>query len=1152
LVFNICPWIFFLSFVSIQLNEMKQLIFLAVCLCLRFCVIAQTPVNLSAQPGYTYTENFADIANWAFSTSPANGTFTAGIGSAAWRGNDPVATGTVPDGVRITASTTVYQTGTSSGIYQQSQALVLLATGTTNNTTAVAMDLFLNFTGLNAGTLSFDWASLNNFSGDRKASLKVYYSTNGTTFTEIPAAAVLNITNNSPTNGHINFTALPAALNNSATAQLRFYFYNGTGGTTGSRPKISIDNIQVTGVPANVCATPSAQPTALNLSPAFSSISGSFNAAVPAANNYLVVKSLNSSLSSGPVDGLNYNVGDDLGDGNVISIGSSTSFNTTSLSPNTQYYFFVFSVNNLCSGGTKYLAASPLTATATTLSGSSPCTAPNAQATNLVFSNITTSSIKGSYTASIAPNADHYLVVRSTSSTLSGNPVNGTNYSAGFNLGGGVVVTKTQQTNFTANTLVSGVQYYFFVFAVSEDNCTGGPVYNTTSPLTGNATTVIIPACATPSAQPASLQLSANNNNITGYFTPAANVDGYIVLWSTNSTFTVAPQDGTNYSLGTIVGNATVLSNGTATSFIATGLTASTTYYFYIFSKNEQCTGGPKYLATAPLAGSATTSLAATYGYYYGNLHAHSAYSDGNKDNGSYTPANDYAFAKTALCMDFLGISEHNHNEAGMQLSNYANGLNQATAATTSNFLALYGMEWGVISNGGHVLVYGINQLLGWEAGNYNIFVAKSDYLGKPSTTGTTGLFKTVNDWPSVAFTMLAHPDNSDFGNIANSGLSPTADSAIAGAAIESGPAFSTSTTYNDPPSRLGHYAYYKKLLSRGYHAGPSIDHDNHYTTFGKTNYSRLAVLSPTLTQADLLQSIKNRRFYATHDCDTRVVFTVNNQPMGSIISGTTPPAISIYVTDPTNPGATPTIRLMQGIAGSGLLPVVIDSVVANTFNYTDFNLSTGVQGYYFVEISMGGGYVITSPVWYTKNNIVPVTLLSFTAKPTQHKEVQLNWATVNEYNSDRFIIEHSVDGVKFAVLDSVPGKNLLQENNYGYIHNHPVTGINYYRLKQLDKDGRSSYSNIATAKIGEGVKDIAVYPNPVKDILALSVVNGEAAKAVILITGVNGNVLQRSAMNLQQGQHEYFFNVSQLPAGTYFVVLQSAAGNRTERFIKY
>ena len=808
-------------------------------------------------------------------------------------------------------------------------------------------------------------------------------------------------------------------------------------------------------------------------------------------------------------------------------------------------------MNNLCSGGTKYLTASPLVASATTLSGNSPCTAPNAQPTSLVFSNITGNSIKGTYTASTAPNADRYLVVRSTNSTLSSNPANGTNYSAGANLGGGVVVSNTPQLSFTANNLTSGVQYYFFVFAISTENCTGGPVYNTTSPLTGNATTIVIPACTTPAAQPTQLQLLANNNNITAYFTPANSVDGYIVLWSTNATLTATPQDGVSYTAGTVIGNATVLSNGTATSFIATGLNASTTYHFYIFSKKDQCTGGPKYVTTSPLTGNATTTATAAFGYYFGNLHAHSSYSDGNKDNPGYTPAQDYAYAKTAMCMDFLGLSEHNHNEAGMQLSHYANGLSQAAAATTSNFLALYGMEWGVISNGGHVLVYGIDQLIGWEAGNYNIFVPKSDYLGKPSTTGTIGLFKTINDWPSTAFAMLAHPDNSDYGSIINSGLNPTADSAIAGCALESGPAFSTSTTYNDYPSRLSYYSYYKKLLARGYQAGPSMDHDNHYTNFGKTNYSRLAVLSPTLTQTDFLQSVKSRRFYATHDCDARVVLTVNNNPMGSITTGTAAPSISIYVTDPTNTAVTPTIRLMHGIAGSGLLPVAVDSVNGNVFNYTDYNLSTGVQGYYFAEITIGGAYVITSPVWYTKNTVVPVTMLSFTAKPTTNKEVLLNWVTLNEINNDRFIIEHSADGLRFTTVDSVAGKNLLQENQYSYIHRTPVPGLNYYRLKQIDKDGKYSYSNIATAKIAAGVKEMAVFPNPVKDVLTISVQNVDATKATLQITGVHSNVLRSIPVQLHQGIQQYSVDVTALPAGSYFVVLQTGGGVKTQRFVK-
>jgi hypothetical protein len=1131
---------------------MKRLLLSLVIICFGFISNAQTPVNMLAQPGYTYTENFADLNNWTFNTAPANGTFVSGTGSAPWRGNDPVATGTIPDGVKITASTTVYQTGTSSGIYQQNQALTLLATGTTNNTTAVAMDLFLNFSGLNAGTISFDWASINNFTGDRKSSLKVYYSTNGTSFTEITSAAVANITNNSPTSGRVNFIALPAALNGVSAAQIRFYYYNGTGGTTGSRPKIAIDNLQVTGVPANACATPAAQATGLNLTPAYSSINGSFTAASPASDGYLVIRSTNNSLSSNPVDGVSYNIGDNVGDGSVISNGTATSFSSTSLSPSTTYYFFVFAMNHLCSGGTKYLTASPLTGNSTTLSGSSPCTAPSAQPTNLVFSNITGTSISGSFTASAAVNADHYLVVRSTNSTLSSNPVNGTNYYGGSSLGGGTVVTKTQYTTFTANNLASGIQYYFFVFAVSEDNCTGGPVYNTTSPLTGNATTTIIPACTTPAAQATQLNISATNNSVNGYFTAASNVDGYVVLYSSASSLTNTPQDGNTYAVGATIGNATVVANSTATSFTVQNLSAATNYYFYIFSKKDQCTGGPKYLTANPLQGSITTASSAPYGYYFGNLHTHTSYSDGNKDNTLLTPADAYTYAKSSQCMDYLGISEHNHAEAGMSLSNYAPGISQASAATTSTFLGLYGMEWGTISQGGHTLVYGINQLVGWETGNYNIFVAKGDYLGKPPTTGTTGLFKTVNDWPSTAVVMLAHPDNSDYGSIVNAGLNATADSAISGCAIESGPAFSTNNTYTDPATRLGYYSYYKKLLSRGYHAGVNIDHDTHYSVFGRSTYSRLAVISPTLTQADFLASVKARRFYATHDCDTKVSFTLNNQMMGSIATGSTAPAISIYVTDPTNPGATPLIRLMYGIAGSGLLPVAVDSINGNTFNYTDNALANNSQAYYFAEITIGGGYVITSPIWYTKSSVVPVTLLTFQANVTPEKMVRLNWRTVNETNNKQFVIERSNNGIAFISIDSVPGKNQSNENVYNALDKAPLNGLNYYRLRQVDVDGKTSYSNTVAVNLASKIKNgVAIFPNPVKDVLHINIDTKVDSNGEIMMLDAFGRIIKIIATSFHQGENRKQIDIKDMSSGTYYMLIRLGDERLIQKFVK-
>jgi hypothetical protein len=211
--------------------------------------IAQTPVPMASQPGLIYTENFADIAAWT------NG-FAAGIGANRFGSVAVNATGTIPDGVRTTAATATFATGTSGGVQRgtsqtpSSQSIVLLSTGATDNTSAVAIDFLMDFSGVDAGTLSFDWASLNNSTGDRKGSLRVYYSTDNTTFTELPVAQVLNFTNNSPTSGSIVSIALPAAFNNTATARLRFYYNNGVGGTTGSRPKISIDNLTVTATAA--------------------------------------------------------------------------------------------------------------------------------------------------------------------------------------------------------------------------------------------------------------------------------------------------------------------------------------------------------------------------------------------------------------------------------------------------------------------------------------------------------------------------------------------------------------------------------------------------------------------------------------------------------------------------------------------------------------------------------------------------------------------------------------------------------------------------------------------------------------------------------------------------------------------------------------
>lgn len=366
------------------------------------------------------------------------------------------------------------------------------------------------------------------------------------------------------------------------------------------------------------------------------------------------------------------------------------------------------------------------------------------------------------------------------------------------------------------------------------------------------------------------------------------------------------------------------------------------------------------------------TSAQTNYTTYYGNLHAHSAYSDGNKENPNATPTDNYAFANTALCLDFLGISEHNHfsstNNPGMLLPLYALGIQQAQAYTNAHpgFVALFGMEWGVISNGGHVVLYGIDSLIGWETlstgNNYDIFVAKSDYQGP------NGLFQQiVNRKSANAFATLAHPNSSDYGNMLYGTYNAIADSAVVGVAVESGPAFSTDTTYSDAPSAMSFVTYYMQALAKGYHVGPTIDHDNHYMTFGKTNTSRLAILAQQLTKNTLLEAMRKRRFFATQDCDTKLMLSINQQDMGSITNGSLVPTITVTASDPTSPNAIPAITIMKGVPGSGTIASSLVTSNGASLNFSDLNLQIGDEAYYYADVTINGKRSISAPIWYRR-----------------------------------------------------------------------------------------------------------------------------------------------------------------------------------------
>lgn len=1109
---------------------------------------AQTPVYMASQPSLTYTEDFSDIANWT-------NNFAAGTGANHFGAVAVNVTGVIPSATRITATTTTFQVppSTAGGLHRGTDqatpttSIVLLSAGTTDNTSSAAFDLYLDFTGVDAGTLSFDWATVFNATGNRNGSLKVYATTDGVTYTNVTAAFVNNFTNNVTASGSITNVTLPAAFNNSATARLRFYYHNCCGGTTGSRPKLSIDNISITALPNTPCVTPAAQPTNLTFGTiTSSSIAGSFAAASPAPNNYLVIVSNNSSLTSLPLDGVTYNLGDNVGDGYVISNTNATSFTATGLSSSTTYYFYIFSVNNACIGSVKYLTAGDLEGNATTLAGLPACIIPVNQPTALNFGTATVNTIPGSFTATVA---DGYLVLRSTAASLTNNPVNGVSYAAGSILGNATVVQQNDLISFTATGLSPATLYYFHIFSYNNTGCSNGPAYNITAPLSGSLSTANLTACATPSTQPNNITFTVSGNAIAGAFNAGTGCDGYLVVRSLSPTLSATPVNNTDYTIGDALGGGFVVSNNAEKSFLTAGLAPAATYYFYVFAFNKICSGGTKYLTVNPLEGNATTTNDPAYNYYFGNLHAHSDYSDGNQDNPGYTPSDDYTYAMSSQCMDFLGISEHNHytsnNNPGNKLSTYGLGITQATNFTTAHpsFVALYGMEWGVISNGGHVLVYGdgMNNLWGWESGsggwgatdNYNDFIAKSDY------TSASGLFQTVNNNSATnTFASMAHPNDNDYGNLANIAYNSAFDAAISATAVESGPSTSANTTYSNPGSSMSYLWYYQKLLAKGYHLAPAIDHDNHNTTFGRTTYSRSAVVAPALSKTAIISGFRNMHVYATQDCDTKVDFTVNTKIMGNSLVAPGAPVIAVNLTDVSTSTAGALIKIMFGVPGSNVNATEIYSATGSSLQYVDDNLANLATGYYYIDITNGSSRIVTAPVWYTRSDLgaLPVSFSSFTAQK-QDKIVKLSWSTEQEQNSSHFIIERSYDGRNWQAIASIAAAG-SSSNHLEYMawDNLPLNGTSYYRIKQVDKDGRMQMSVVRSVNFNAGYS-LTIAPNPATDLIRITMDRISNTVSNIQLFDAAGNLVFKEQTNLSKVN----INTSAFARGLYFVKISNA-----------
>jgi hypothetical protein len=205
--------------------------------------------------------------------------------------------------------------------------------------------------------------------------------------------------------------------------------------------------------------------------------------------------------------------------------------------------------------------------------------------------------------------------------------------------------------------------------------------------------------------------------------------------------------------------------------------------------------------------------------------------------------------------------------------------------------------------------------------------------------------------------------------------------------------------------------------------------------------------------------------------------------------------------------------------AGTGKTTANLKNI--STFSSYDFINIWGIDsdindGYPYLRGGLGG--------------VLPIKLEYFDAE-LYNNAVDLTWETSAEINNDYFTIERSENGIDFTVVTTIEGAGNSSESlSYSYIDSNPISGINYYRLKQTDFDGKFEYFDMVSITSEVEETNIDVYPNPSNGIFTVST-NSDNIESYSILDS-SGRIVSNGTLN----SFDNNIDITNIPKGVYFL----------------
>lgn len=305
--------------------------------------------------------------------------------------------------------------------------------------------------------------------------------------------------------------------------------------------------------------------------------------------------------------------------------------------------------------------------------------------------------------------------------------------------------------------------------------------------------------------------------------------------------------------------------------------------------------------------------------------------------------------------------------------------------------------------------------------------------------------------------------------------------------------------------------------------------------------------------------------FFVLGDLASQTCYSISNRTNGNGNSGTcgSPTCSGNSKTGHIDvsfgascPGVIPSLQLISVTSGPLPNPFCFDPgncISAGTVRYCFRGTNLPASGFMVIRFTQG------ATVWncnYDVNGgsgtVLPVQLSYFDSK-LQNGKVLIKWRTEQELNNEKFEIERS-DDKTFTVIGTIRGQgNSSLPVDYEYTDASPLQGVSFYRLKQIDIDGKSSYSTIRKVDNRiDGIQIKQLFPNPANETVTIQLTTNKPVQLHARILNSSGQLLISESKRLQSGDQIWPINLHRLSTGVYEIIITNNEGDvLSERLIK-